>query len=184
VTVVRGHHAAAVDVAGARFVDNVDFAETGEAFSLALAEESLVPGTLVAFGDIVLKRQLVQALLEDAGDGITLVVDSTQAASAAPDRVRAARPDSGHLLFDEVWLAGIGDDVAPATGHGVWVGLLHAGRDGAAWLREAIAGARADATLRAARLSDLIMRVLAAGRPVRGVHVRGAWVDVDNRTDP
>ena len=183
VTVVRGHHAAAVDVAGARFVDNVDFAETGEAFSLALAEESLVPGTLVAFGDIVLKRHLVQALLEDAGDGITLVVDSTQAASAAPDRVRAARPDSGHLLFDEVWLAGIGDDVAPATGHGVWVGLLHAGRDGAAWLREAIAGARADATLRAARLSDLIMRVLAAGRPVRVVYVRGGWVNVNNLTD-
>src|SRR5215467_7391661 len=35
VTVVRGHHAAAVDVAGARFVDNADFAETGEAFSLS-----------------------------------------------------------------------------------------------------------------------------------------------------
>ena len=184
VTVVRGHHAAAVDVAGARFVDNLDFAATGEAFSLALAEESLVPGTLVAFGDIVLKRHLVQALLEDAGDGITLVVDSTlAAASAAPDRVRAARPDSGRLLFDEVWLAGIGDAVAPAAGHGVWVGLLHAGRDGAAWLREAIAGARADGTLRAARLSDLITRVLAAGRPVRVVYVRGGWVNVNNLTD-
>src|SRR5256886_16779294 len=108
VTVVRGHHAAAVDVAGARFVDNLDFAETGEAFSLALAEELLVPGTLVAFGDIVLKRHLVQALLEDAGDGITLVVDSTLAARAAPDRVRAARPDRGRLLFDEVWLARVG----------------------------------------------------------------------------
>src|SRR2546426_12240133 len=93
VTVVRGHHAAAVDVAGARFVDNAEFGETGEAFSLALAEDSLVSGTLVAFGDIVLKRHLVQALLEDAGEGITLVVDSTLAASATPDRVRGARPD-------------------------------------------------------------------------------------------
>src|SRR3989440_1699497 len=175
VTVVRGHHAAAVDVAGARFVDNLDFAETGEAFSLALAEESLVPGTLVAFGDIVLKRHLVQALLEDAGDGITLVVDSTQAASATPDRVRAARPDSGHLLFDEVWLAGIGDDVAPATGHGGGGGLLHAGRDGAPWLREAIAGARGDPTPRAARLSGLILRVPGAGRPGRVGFVRGGW---------
>jgi len=180
---VRGHHAAAVDVTGARFVDNLDFAATGEAFSLALAEASLVPGTLVAFGDIVLKRHLVQALLEDAGDGITLVVDSTLAARAAPDRVRAARPDSGRLLFDDVWLAGIGDAVAPAAGHGVWVGLLHAGRDGATWLREAIAGARADGTLRAARLSDLITRVLAAGRPVRVVYVRGGWVNVNNLTD-
>src|SRR3989442_1468737 len=174
VTVVRGHHAAAVDVAGARFVDNAEFGETGEAFSLALAEASLVSGTLVAFGDIVLKRHLVQALLEDAGEGITLVVDSTLAASATPDRVRAARPDSGRFEFDEVWLVGIGDAVAPAASHGVWVGLLHAGRDGAAWLREAIAAARADGKLRTARLSGLVTRRLGSGRPVRGAQPRGA----------
>src|SRR2546430_6300901 len=125
VTVVRGHHAAAVDVAGARFVDNAEFGETGEAFSLALAEDSLVSGALVAFGDIVLKRHLVQALLEDAGEGITLVVDSTLAASATPDRVRAARPDSGRFEFDEVWLPGIRGAVAPAPSHGPWVGLPH-----------------------------------------------------------
>src|SRR5436189_74436 len=179
VTVVRGHHAAAVDVAGARFVDNREFAETGEAFSLALTEDALVPGTLVAFGDIVLKRHLIQAVLEDAGDGITLVVDSTLAASTAADRVRASRPDSGRFEFDEVSLVAIGDDVTPS--HGAWIGLLHAGRDGAAWLGEAIAAARADGTLRSARLSDLITRVLADGRAVRVVYTRGRWANVNNR---
>src|SRR5437899_1005149 len=80
-------------------------------------------------------------------------------------------------------LTGTGDAVAPAASHGVWVGLLHAGRDGAAWLREAIAAARADGTLRTARLSDLVTRVLAAGRPARVVYVRGGWVNVNNLTD-
>src|SRR5439155_21545459 len=47
--VVRGHRAEAVDVAGARFVDNPDYATTGEAYSLSLAEEELGAGTLVAF---------------------------------------------------------------------------------------------------------------------------------------
>jgi phosphoenolpyruvate phosphomutase len=61
--VVRGYRAEAVDVAGARFVDNPDFATTGEAYSLALAEDELTAGTLVAFGDILLKRHIVQALL-------------------------------------------------------------------------------------------------------------------------
>src|SRR5256886_13565151 len=89
VTVVRGHHAAAVDVAGARFVDNLGFAESVEAFSLALAAQLLVPGTLVAFGDIVLRRHPVQALLEFAGDRITLVVASPLAAIRATDRERA-----------------------------------------------------------------------------------------------
>jgi phosphoenolpyruvate phosphomutase len=183
VTVVRGHHAAAVNVAGARFVDNADFGETDEAFSLALAADALVPGTLVAFGDIVLKRHLVQALLEDAGDGLTLIVDATLAASAAPDRIRASRADTGRFELDDVWLVGIGDDVSSAASHGAWIGLLHAGRDGAAWLRAAIDAARDAGTLRAARLSDLITRVLAAGHPVRVVYARGGWVNVNNLTD-
>lgn len=183
VTVVRGHHAAGVDVVGARFIDNAQFAETGEAFSLALAEDAVVAGTLVAFGDIVLKRHLVPALLEDAGDGITLIVDSTLAASAAPDRVRASRPDSGRFELDAVWLVAIGDDVAPPDSHGAWIGLLHVGRDGAAWLRAAIDAARGDGTLREARLSDLITRVLTAGHRVRVVYARGGWVNVNNVAD-
>src|SRR5206468_3973034 len=88
VTVVRGAHAEAVEAPGARFVDNADFAATGEAYSLALAESALVEGALVAFGDIVVKRHIVQALLEEAGDGITLSVDSA-AGRAAGARGRA-----------------------------------------------------------------------------------------------
>jgi phosphoenolpyruvate phosphomutase len=182
VTVVRGHHAAAVDVAGARFVDNPDFALTGEAWSLGLAEAELGPGTLVAFGDIVLKRHIIQALLEEAGDGITLVVDSGLAGRLAPDRVRAERADTGRFSFDETRLAAIGD-VEPSASHGAWIGLLHLGRDGAGWLGEALAASRADGTLRTARLSDLITRVLDAGRAVRVVYTRGGWVNVNNLAD-
>jgi len=181
-TVVRGHHAAAVDVPGARFVDNAEFATTGEAWSLALAEAAVVPGTLVAFGDIVLKRHIVHALLEEAGHGITLIVDSGLAGEEAADRVHADRADSGRFSFEETRLTAIGD-VEPSASHGAWIGLLHAGREGAAWLREAIAASRADGTLGHARLSDLITRVLAAGHAVRVVYTRGGWVNVNNLSD-
>ena len=182
VTVVRGHHAAAVDAPGARFVDNADFATTSEAWSLALAEAELVPGTVVAFGDIVVKRHIIQALLEEAGDGITLVVDSGLAGADVPDRVRAERADSGQFSFAETRLQAIGE-VAPAASHGAWIGLLHLGRDGAGWLREGIAASRKDDTLRAARLSDLIGRAITLGRPVRVVYTRGGWVNVNNLAD-
>ncbi len=65
--VVRGYRAEAIEIPGAHYVDNPDWATTGEAWSLALAEEHLAPGTLVAFGDIVLKRHIVQALLGGGG---------------------------------------------------------------------------------------------------------------------
>ena len=57
---------------------------------------------------------------------------------------------------------------------------MHLGRDGAGWLREAIDEARTDGTLRTARLSDLLGRVAARGRPVRVVYTRGGWVNVNN----
>jgi phosphoenolpyruvate phosphomutase len=182
VTVVRGDHAGAVSVAGARFVDNVDYATTGEAHSLAVAESALVPGTLLAFGDIVLKRHIVQALLEEAGEGITLSVDSALAGQAVADRVAGSRPDARFSL-EPVHLAAIGDAVDAAGSHGGWIGLLHVGSEGAAWLREAIAEARADGTLARARIADLLTRVLQRGRPVRVVYTRGGWVNVNNLAD-
>jgi len=150
--------------------------------SLALAESELVPGTLVAFGDIVLKRHIIQALLEEAGDGVTLIVDSGLAGADVADRVHADHADSGRISFAETRLQAIGD-VDAATSHGAWIGLLHLGRDGAGWLRQAVDAVRKDGTLPTARLADLITRVLAAGRPVRVVYTRGGWVNVNNLRD-
>jgi phosphoenolpyruvate phosphomutase len=183
VTVVRGYRAASIDLPGARFVDNPDFATTGEAYSLALAEEALVPGALLAFGDIVLKRHIVQALLEEAGEGITLSVDSALAGHDVPDRVHGSRPDAGRFSFAPVHLTAMGDTVAVHRSHGAWIGLLHLGTEGARWLREAIAESRADRTLAHGRISDLLTRVLARGRSVTVVYTRGGWVNVNNLTD-
>ena len=177
--VVRGYHADAVDVPGARYVDNRDFARTGEAYSLALAADELVPGTLVAFGDIVVKRRLIQALLEDATPGLTLAVDSALAGADQPDRIVADRPDTGRFSFEEVRLTSIGA-VAPRDSHGVWIGLLHVGADGVEWLRAAIDAARADGTLPRASLADLLARVLGAGHRIRVVYGRGGWANVND----
>ncbi len=181
--VVRGYRAEAVDVAGARFVDNADFATTGEAWSLALAEDELTAGTVVAFGDIVLKRHIVQALLEEATSGITIAVDSALAGTKEPDRVVGDRADTGRFSFEGVSLVAIGEPVAPTDSHGVWIGLLHVGAEGAEWLRAAIAAARADHTLRRATIAELLTRVRAAGHTIRMVYSRGGWTNVNNVTD-
>ena len=183
VTVVRGYRADAVDVAGARFVENPEFTTTGEAYSLSLAEEDLTPGTLVAFGDIVVKRHIVQALLEDATSGITLAVDSTLAGADKPDRVIGDRPDTGRFSFEPVRLVAIGDAIAPGDSHGAWIGLLHVGADGAVWLRAAIAAARSDGTLPRATIAELLARVRSAGHAIRVVYGRGGWTNVNDVAD-
>jgi phosphoenolpyruvate phosphomutase len=91
------------------------------------------------------------------------------------------RPDTGRFSFEGVSLRAIGDGVSPAESHGKWIGLLHLGGAGAAWLRDAIAEARADGTLRTA--CDLLARVITSGRPVRVVYSRGGWINVNNLAD-
>ena len=182
-TVVRGHRAEAVIVEGARFIDNPEFASSDEAYSLSLAEAELQPGTLVAFGDIVLKRHILQALLEEAGDGVTIAVDSALAGAEHPDRVVCDRPDTGRFSFEGVLLRGAGPAVAADQSHGAWIGLMHLGCDGAGWLREAITAARAAGTLRTDRIYDLLSRVVARGHAVRVVYSHGGWVNVNNLTD-
>jgi phosphoenolpyruvate phosphomutase len=183
VTVVRGYRAEAVAVPASRLVDNADFATTDEAYSLSLAEDALGAGTVVAFGDIVVKRHILMALLEEAGEGITLAVDSTLAGAAQPDRVACDRLDTGRFSFEEVTLRAIGDGVAPRQSHGVWIGLLHLGREGARWMAAALAAARADGSLRSERICDLLSRILGAGHPVRVVYHRGDWVNVNDIGD-
>ena len=178
-TVVRGYQAAAVDVSGVGYIDNPEFAVSGEAYSLSLAEGELKGCTLVAFGDIVVKRYIIHSLLEEAAEGITLVVDSQLAGADQPDRVICGRVDTGRFSFEEVTLRAVGRDISPATSHGAWIGLMHLGAEGAAWLREAIAEARADGTLRVDRVCDLLTRVLDRGHPIRVVYTRGGWVNVN-----
>jgi phosphoenolpyruvate phosphomutase len=183
VTVVRGHRAEALALVGVRLVDNLNFADTDEAHSLALAETEIRPSTIVAFGDIVLKRQLLQALLEDAGDGMTIIVDSALAGTDQPDRVRCDQADTGRFRLDPVRLQAAGPAVAVPDSHGAWIGLMHVGREGADWLLAAIAAARARGTLARERMHDLMLAVVAAGHPVRVVYVRGGWVNVNNIAD-
>ena len=151
-TIVRGDNAAAIEVDGAAYFDNVVYASTSEAYTLSLASEVLQPATLVSFGDLVLKRDIIHSLLEDAGDGIVAVVDSKLAGAEAPDRVRCDRRYTGRFELDSVHLQQIGPDVSPASSDGVWIGLLHVGRDGARWMVEAIDEARAAGTLRTDRI--------------------------------
>ncbi|MCL6641588.1 MAG: phosphoenolpyruvate mutase, partial [Candidatus Rokubacteria bacterium] len=54
---------------------------------------------------------------------------------------------------------------------------------GAAWLRQALEHLRAAGGLRAARLSDVLAQVLAAGHRVQVVYHRGGWVNVNDLPD-
>ena len=181
VTVVRGYAREAIVANGFGVVDNLAFAETGEAASLACAMPRLSGELVVSYGDVLFKRYILEGLVASPAD-ITVVVDSSRRAQANPrDLVAADRHDTAAYL-DETPTHLIGVGVARDQAAGEWIGLMYSSARGTEWLREELAAMQADGTLPQADLLTVIDRLRARG-PVAVHYIAGHWLDVDTLTD-
>ncbi len=190
VTVVRGWRKEAVQAAGARFVDNDRFAETGEVASLAMAVEAITGDVVVAYGDVLFRPYILDSLLASRAD-VVLAVDAlnlprhaTVSGGAQHDLVTADRRYSGDYLDDSPahLTAMTAGEAATADTAGEWMGLARLSPTGAQWVREEVAALEAEGLLDAADLPLLFTR-LAAKHPVRVKYFTGHWMDVDTLRD-
>ena len=140
-TVVRGWRKAAVTTPGAKFVDNDRFAETGEAYSLAQARAVIEGDTVIAYGDVLFRSYILEALLSSKAD-VVLAVDALNGgaskfagagAGARHDFVTADHAFSGDYLDDApAHLTAMASAAAPGEGvAGEWMGLAHVTAQGA-----------------------------------------------------
>ena len=189
VTVVRGYGKEAVRLGGVRMVDNDRHAETGEAWSLACARDAIRGETVLAYGDVLFRRYVLDSLLASGAD-VVLAVDASggaarQGSTPSPsDLVVADRRFSGHFLDDApAHLRRMASDIPPEEACGEWMGLARFSARGAEWLREEIAALEAEGLLETADLPLLLTR-LAARHPVQVLYFTGpCWLDVDTLGD-
>jgi phosphoenolpyruvate phosphomutase len=186
VTVVRGYRKEAVQLDGVRMVDNDRHAETGELWSLACARDAIRGETVVAYGDVLFRRHILDGLLRSEAD-VALAVDSLGAtprpSATARDLVAADRPFSGDYLDDApAHLRRIANDIAAGELCGEWMGLLRVSARGAGWLREEMAAMEAEGLLATADLPLLLTR-MAARHPVQVLYFTGHWLDIDTLGD-
>jgi len=182
ITIVRGYRKERVDFDQVRYVDNDDHATTQSARSLQLALEGIDGPVVVAYGDILYRRYVLSALLEEAGD-LVVVVD-------LDSRDRARKPRGDYVLLsgarglpdeEPLALAGVAETGGPC--HGELIGLLKTSLEGTQILRAALDALERQDRLPRANLSDLVRQVLATGCPVRTVSIQGSWVDVNRAAD-
>jgi phosphoenolpyruvate phosphomutase len=181
VTVVRGYEGQAIAPNGFAVVDNAAFAETGEAVSLACAMPRVRGELVVAYGDVLFKRYILDGLLTSAAD-ITLVADSALRAQANPrDLIAADHPDKAAYLDESPALL-TAVAVAREAACGEWIGLMHTSAHGTEMLREELAAMQADGSLPQADLMTVLDR-LRARTGVTVHYIAGHWLDVDTLTD-
>lgn len=189
INVVRGYQPEAVDLPALRYTDNPDYASNGELASLALALAADPDDNLdlcVAYGDVLFKRYVLEAL-RDGEDDLTIIVDTDWRESVnrgrAADYVHCTAPHSRRGFNRPVFLLRAGEDLPEADIHGEWMGFLRVSARALARFRGLVAELAADPANQRANLHHLLTELARRGERVRVVYTTGNWLDVDSLED-
>ena len=184
--VVRGHAAAAVNLAGLTYADNPGWQESGELASLQCGLAACADGgdLVVSYGDVLFKRYIVEQLL-DTGADWTIAVDTHWQDSVNrgrdADYVHCSTPHTRTNGGNCVELRDVTGAIEPERVHGEWMGFLRvAARRRADFGRVLAAVAARDAR---AGMPDLLNALVAEGERVRVIYSTGNWLDIDSLDD-
>ncbi len=186
VVVVRGYAKEQVHAPDVQFVDADDYEGAGELTSLAAAMPQIEGSTVIAFGDILFRRYILNNLLAEEHEIVAVVDAAWQERNGGhvyADYVATSRTYS--LDYDEtpVRLVGIDPALPREQVNGEWIGLLKTNPRGSAALRDALVQLQARPDFRQLRFKDLFAELLAAGHEVHVLYITGHWLDVDNLED-
>ncbi|MBI5689754.1 MAG: phosphoenolpyruvate mutase [Verrucomicrobia bacterium] len=187
IAVVAGYRKEAVRRTGIRRIDNEAWDRTGEVASLALAATQLEGTCVIAFGDLLCRRHLLQALLDDEADLVVAADRRIHREGSEPDRprdlVKLTAPAPHSFLDAEVTLAGAANSNAFARFDAEWIGLLKCSPDGAARVRDWLDRHRSRPDFDRLAVIDLLAALLAEGAKIKVHLVAGDWISIESAVD-
>ena len=189
ITVVRGYKKEAVTLPNLTYLDNNDFAETGELDSLhkaLAARKGLTKDLIISYGDVLFNKYIPQALCQENEDFVVFV-DSDWQSQSSYDRLggfaECSLPNSKKAFNTKIYLKQLGDMVSRGRTHGVWMGFLKVSPTGSAKLQTILATMMADPANRKAGIPHLLQELLNRQEPIRVLYTVGHWLDINSLDD-
>jgi phosphoenolpyruvate phosphomutase len=189
ITVVRGYLPDTVNLPALDYVDNPEYAQTGELASLARALEAHAEDDCelyVSFGDVIFKHYILDIVAEP-DDAFVIVVDTDWQESMnlgrAADYVSCSETHSRRDFYRDNYLEHAGETIPEAERHGEWTGLLKVSAEGLPVLRALVAEMADAPENRKTKLHALLDELVRRGHKVRAVYTTGHWLDVDSLDD-
>ena len=184
--VVRGYKKEAVNLGNVTYFDNDAYATTQEVASLACALTAIDGDVIVSYGDVLLKKYIVQELIE-TDDDFVIMVDSNHRESRNRgrdiDTVVCSEPSSKRAFYDVVTLKKLRPKDEGEI-HGEWMGVVKFSARGAAVLADRLRAFQKEPDrLKTLILPDLLQMLVDAGEKVRVIYTSGHWLDVDSVED-
>jgi phosphoenolpyruvate phosphomutase len=196
VVVVRGYKKDRVAAAGARYVDNDRFAETGELHSLLCARAELSGPCVILYGDIIFEPPVLEKLVRSTADVAVVVdrafVDTLHAGVPLPpgplDLVVTETPPNGRRFVAPEGgsrVLRIGPEVRAEDAHGEFIGLAMLSAAGARTLLDVhaeLAAHRAEGLERSS-ITHIFQALIDRGHPVVAVDIHKGWMEIDSFDD-
>jgi len=189
ITVVRGYKKEAVTLPNLTYLDNDDFAETGELDSLDKAlrgRKGLAKDLIISYGDVLFNTYIPQALCQEKEDFV-IFVDSDWQNQSSYARLggfaECSLPNSKKAFNARIYLKQLGNTVPRESTHGVWMGFLKVSAAGASQLQAILGTMMADPANRKAGIPQLLQDLLKRNLPIRVLYTVGHWLDINSLDD-
>lgn len=180
ITVVRGFAKEKVDMGNIKPLDNDEYADTKELYSLFLAKEQIGENTVVSYGDIIFKRHVLHELLNDSND-ITLIVDADSKKGRDKDLVKTSKKYSKKNFRATAKFKQMGNTTEKKA-HGEFIGLWKVNKHGAKIVRKTLETLSRQVGFREMTCTDLFNHI-ANEHSIAVKYISGAWLDVDTLVD-
>ncbi|MEQ1625779.1 MAG: phosphoenolpyruvate mutase [Nitrospira sp.] len=189
IVVVRGYKKETVNLPNLTYVDNDDYADTGELVSLLKALQSRkgrAQQTLISYGDVLFNKYIPQSLCQESDDCV-IFLDSNWREQTRYARLggfaECTVPNSRRAFNVKVYLKHLGNEIPEANTHGVWMGFLKVSPVAATLLTTVITDLLAQPGNRKATIPQLIQELLTRQQPIRVLYTVGHWLDINSLDD-
>ena len=189
ITVVRGYKKEAVNLPNLTYVDNDDYAETGELDSLLKAlraRKGPAQSTIISYGDVLFNKYIPQSLCQE-GDDCIVFVDSNWQEESRYARlggyVECSLPNTRRAFNAKIYLKRLGDAIPRESIHGVWMGFLKVSPHAVGLITQIITELLAQPGNRKAGIPQLLQELLKRNHPIRVLYTAGHWLDINSLED-
>ncbi|MGZ8373536.1 MAG: phosphoenolpyruvate mutase [Nitrospira sp.] len=189
ITVVRGYKKEAVTLPNLTYLDNDDFADTGELDSLdkaMRARKGVAKDLIISYGDVMFNTYIPQALCQEKEDFVVFVDSDWQNQSSYARLggfAECTLPNSRKAFNAKIYLQQLGNLAPQESIHGVWMGFLKVSPAGTVHLQAILAEMVADPANRKAGIPVLLQELLKRQLPIRVLYTVGHWLDINSLDD-
>jgi phosphoenolpyruvate phosphomutase len=189
ILVVRGYKKETVNLPNLTYVDNDEFADTGELNSLLKALQSRkgpAQSTIISYGDVLFNTYIPQSLCQE-NDDCVMFVDSNWQEQTSYARLggftECTIPNSRKAFNAKIYLKQVGDNIPRASIHGVSMGFLKVSPGATTVITDIIIELLAKPANRKANISHLLQELLKRQYPIRVLYTAGHWLDINSLDD-